>query len=113
MSPIIVRNSSIPKFASIFISVYAITLFPFIFIRDEGDERVIRHEMIHFWQYIETLIIGFLIIYSFDFIKGLIKYKNVQKAYERIRFEQEAYENDYHRYYKLNRKRWAWRKYKV
>lgn len=113
MNPIIIRNSIVPKLASIFINVYAITLFPFVFIRDEGDERVVRHETIHFWQYIETLIIGFLLIYSYDFLKGLIKYRDTQKAYERIRFEQEAYENDYHRYYKLNRKRWAWRKYKV
>jgi branched-subunit amino acid transport protein AzlD len=113
VGPIIIRNSIVPKLASIFISVYAITLFPFIFIRDKGDDRVIRHETIHFKQYLETLIIGFLIIYSFDFLKGLIKYKNVQTAYRQIRFEQEAYENDHHLYYQAARKRWAWRKYKV
>jgi len=42
-----------------FIRVYAITLFPFVFIRDEGNEITITHETIHHEQYKETLVVGF------------------------------------------------------
>jgi hypothetical protein len=94
-------------------SVYAITLFPFVFIRDEGNETTITHETIHFRQYIETLIIGFLLIYLFDYIHGLIKYRDSEKAYYQIRFEQEAYSNDLYDDYLEKRSFFAWLKYKV
>ena len=60
MKPIIIKNSRLPKMLSWFMEVGGITLFPFIFIRGEGDERLIRHETIHIKQYAETLVIGFL-----------------------------------------------------
>ena len=50
MIPIIIRNSRIPRLASIFINVHAITLWPFIIIRDEGDEKTINHEKIHYYN---------------------------------------------------------------
>ena len=37
--PIIVRNSKIPKMLSWFMDIAAITLFPFIFIKGEGDDK--------------------------------------------------------------------------
>jgi len=112
-NPIIVRNSKVPAICSWVIEVYAITLFPFVFVRDEGDPDTITHETIHFKQYLETFIIGFLLIYLFDYIAGLIKYKNTAQAYYQIRFEQEAYNNDFEEDYPSERARFSWLKYRV
>jgi hypothetical protein len=112
-NPIVVRNSKVPAFLSWVMKVHAITLFPFVFIRDEGSKIIIRHETIHFRQYVETLIIGFLLIYLFDFIIGLIKYREPYRAYYRIRFEQEAYKNDLYDDYLGKRKLFSWMKYKI
>ena len=111
--PIIVKNSKIPKMLSWVIDVYAITLWPFVFIRDEGNDRTINHETIHIKQYNELLVIGFLVLYLYDWVHGLIKYRDSQKAYYRIRFEQEAYENDQNILYVPSRKRFSWRNYSV
>lgn len=111
--PIVVTNSRVPKLLSWVINAYAITLWPFVFIRDEGNDRTINHETIHIKQYNELLIIGFLGLYLWDWLHGLVKYRNRQTAYYRIRFEQEAYENDKDVNYLVNRKSFAWRQYKV
>ena len=111
--PILVKNSKIPRALSWVIDVYAITLWPFVFIRDEGNDRTINHETIHIRQYNELFVIGFLFLYVFDWIHGLIKYKDKQKAYYKIRFEQEAYNNDNNMSYLEDRKKFAWRNYKV
>ena len=113
MKPIIIKNSRLPKMLSWFMEVGGITLFPFIFIRGEGDERLIRHETIHIKQYAETLVIGFLLIYVWDFLCGFAKYKNYDDAYRSIRFEREAYGNELDIHYLESRRFWAWAKYKV
>ena len=110
---IVITNSKIPKLMSVIINVYAITLWPFVFIRDEGNDVTINHETIHIKQYNELLVIGFLMIYFFDWLVGLIKYRNREKAYYRIRFEQEAYDNQADLNYIKNRKKFYWLKYKV
>lgn len=113
MNPIIVKNSKIPKLLSWVVDVWAITLWPFIFIRDEGSEDVIRHESIHIAQYNELFVVGFLAIYLWDFIHGLAKYKNRQVAYEMIRFEQEAYAFAEKGGYLEKRTRYKWREFSV
>ena len=113
MKGIIVYNSIVPKMFSWFISVYAITLFPFIFIKDDGNIQTENHESIHIAQYAELFVFGFLFLYAFDYAKGLIKYRNKTKAYLMIRFEQEAYEMDKDLNYLSNREKFAWRKYQV
>ncbi len=90
-----------------------ITLFPFIFIKGEGNERVIRHESIHIAQYAETLVLGFLFLYVIDFVHAFIKYKNYDDAYRSIRFEREAYANDHDENYLEMRQKFAWLKYKI
>ena len=112
MKPIIIKNSKIPKLLSWFISARAITLFPFIFIKDEGDDRLINHESIHIQQYRELFVIGFYLVYMWDFITGFIKFKNGREAYYSIRFEKEAYANDHNLKYLKDREKFAWRKYK-
>ena len=113
MKPIIVRNSIVPKLLSWIIDIRAITLFPFIFIKDNGDERLINHELIHITQQKETLVLGFYILYIWDYIIGLVKFKNFRDSYYSIRFEREAYNNDHDKYYLKYRKMFSWKNYKV
>lgn len=112
-NPIIIRNSKIPKLLSWVIDIHAITLFPFVFIRDEGNEATVRHETIHFRQYIELAVLGFFIVYLWDYVVGLIKYRDGKKAYSQIRLEQEAYMHHRKKNYLENRKHYAWLKYKA
>lgn len=117
MKPIFVENSKIPVWLSAFSpldEIYAITLFPFVFSREKMGEITRNHETIHFQQYIETMVIGFLILYIFDYFKGKIKYKDGEKAYLRTRAEQEAYTHGHDLEYLATRKRWEWlKKYEV
>ena len=88
--PIIVRNSKIPKMLSWFMDIAAITLFPFIFVKGEGDDKLIRHETIH-----------------------IAKYRNYDDAYRSIRFEREAYNNEHDKNYLEMREKFAWTKYSL
>ena len=108
--PWFIENSNIPVYLSLIspIEIGAITLGPFAVSRGEMSETTRNHETIHWQQYIDTGIIGFPILYFFYWLRGLIKYRDGGMAYMMIPFEQEAYENDDHAFYLLNRKRWNW-----
>ncbi len=114
--PFFIENSKIPVLLSYLapINIGAITLFFLVFSRGKMDKQLKRHETIHFQQMLETLVIGFLLLYLWDYAKGYIKYKDGARAYRRIRAEQEAYGNDSAAGYPQKRKRYQWiRKYKV
>lgn len=111
-TPIIVRNSRIPKMLSIVIDVYAITIWPFVFIRDNGNEITINHESIHIKQQEELWIIPFYVLYLFEWIKNLISDMNKRDAYLNISFEKEAYNNQKDFTYLQKRDRMAWKKYR-
>jgi hypothetical protein len=130
MKPIIVNNSKIPIFLSKFspIEIWAITIWPFILCRGVMSEGTVNHESIHIEQYNDLFVIGFLFIYYTDYLRGYIKYRNDisgsgphgkytsagEKAYFRIRAEQEAYEFDDDLDYISKRKKYEWlTKYKV
>ena len=114
MKPIIVRNSRIPALVSWFFPVAAITLWPFIFIRPGHDSaRLVNHEEIHIRQYNEMLVIGFLLVYIYDWIVGLVRYKSAYVAYKLIRFEQEAHEHDEDLDYLSGRERFSWKDYVI
>ena len=113
MKPIIVKNSIVPKLFSWLMKVGGVTIFPFIFVRGEGSDTLIRHESIHIKQYAELYVIGFLPVYLWDFVWGLIKHRSFNKAYRGSRFEQEAYGNQGNENYLEERKPFAWKKYKV
>ncbi len=118
MFPIIVKNSIIPKlFNCIGCQTYSIIIYPFIFIINENDlpvlynyDRVINHELIHYKQYNELLVIGFYFFYISNFFYNLIRYCDIYKAYQNILFEKEAYENDDNMEYLKNRKNFSWLK---
>ena len=91
----IIRNSRVPQLMSIVIDVYAITIWPFIFIRDEGDEKVITHEKIHLRQQVELGIVGFYILYAAFWLYYMYKLGDKRAAYYAIPFEREAYAGDF------------------
>tara|TARA_B100000427_G_C15401737_1_gene547962 strand:+ start:509 stop:790 length:282 start_codon:yes stop_codon:yes gene_type:complete len=93
--------------------VYAITLFPFIILSEPVDEYTMNHEMIHFEQQKELFVVGFYVLYAYDFIKGVIKYKNKETAYFMIRFEQEAYTYQNDLGYIVDRKKYSWKEFEV
>ena len=111
--PIIITSKLLTKLLSIVISVYAITLFPFIILSEEVDEYTMNHELIHFEQQKELFVVGFYALYVYDFLKGMIKYKNKDLAYFLIRFEQEAYNYQNDLGYIMDREKNAWKEYEV
>jgi hypothetical protein len=84
--------------------IEGITLFPFgIFIRAEiPDVITVNHEMIHWNQQKEMLVIPFYIWYL---VEALIH------GYAKISFETEAYKNQNNTNYLKTRKHYAWIKY--
>jgi len=111
MKPIIIQNSKIPVYLSLFINIGAITLFPFIISRDEMEDTTLRHEKIHIEQQRELLVIFFYILYIWYWLKGKVKGMTNSNAYMSIPFEQEAYRKMYSDDYLSKRKKYAWRKY--
>ncbi len=110
---IIIKNSKIPELLSIFISINAITLWPFIIFKGEVNDEVVRHERIHIMQQRELLVIFFYLLYVVFWIFNLVKYRNSYLAYANLPFEREAYANDHDEFYILNRKTFAWLNYIV
>ena len=113
MGPIIIKSKFFTKAVSWVVSVYAITLFPFIISSSDMDEFTMNHELIHYEQQKELYLIGFYVLYVYDYIKGVLKYQDKEQAYRNIRFEQEAYLNDNDLGYISKRKRNSWKKYSV
>ena len=111
MKPIIIQNSKIPVYLSIFISIGAITLFPFIISRDEMSDITINHEKIHIEQQRELLVVFFYILYVWYWLAGKVKGMNNDDAYMNIPFEREAYKQMYDENYLDNRKKHAWKSY--
>jgi hypothetical protein len=113
MKPILIISPWFTKLMSIVIDVYAITIFPFIISKEQMDAGTLNHETIHIHQQRELLVIPFYLLYAYFYLVGLIKFKDKQRAYFMIPFEQEAYANDQNLDYLKTRKSYAWRRYKV
>jgi len=107
----IIRNSKIPQAVSWFFPVAAITLYPFVFVRGEGSEKMINHEKIHLAQQKELWIVGFYILYLLDWALNLAKGMTKKEAYRNIIFEKEAYDNDDNLAYLQTRTPMSWRKH--
>ena len=114
--PIFVENSRIPVLLSYLapIQIWAITLFFIVFCKGSLQEVIKRHETIHFQQMLETGVVGFVVLYLWDYLHGYVKYRDGATAYRMIRAEQEAYDNDHDENYLATRPRFSWIKtYKV
>lgn len=115
MKPLIREHSRIPVWLSHLapIEIYAIVLWPWILCRGELGETTRRHELIHWHQYRELWVVGFLLLYLWDYLRGLARYRSGEQAYHRIRFEQEAYGRQDQADYLEVRPRMEWRKFIV
>ena len=104
------ENSKVPVFLSYFtpITIGAITIGPLVFSRGEMSEVTKNHETIHWQQYIETGIIGFIFLYYLFYAINFIRYRDGELAYYMIPFEKEAYDNDNNLEYLETRKRYSW-----
>tara|TARA_R110001599_G_scaffold189313_1_gene384071 strand:- start:124 stop:468 length:345 start_codon:yes stop_codon:yes gene_type:complete len=111
--PITIVAPRFLKTISWVIDICAITLYPFIISREEMSEDVFNHESIHIAQQKELLVVFFYLLYGWDYLRGLIKFRDKELAYYKIRFEQEAYAQMLNKNYLENRKPYSWRKYKV
>ena len=113
MKPITIVSPRFTKLVSVVIDVYAITLFPFIISKEPMGPETLNHETIHIKQQAELLVVFFYLLYVAYYFIGLVKYRDKQKAYYMIPFEQEAYEYDNQLDYLETRKPYSWTKYKV
>ena len=112
MIPIIIISDFICELFSVFIRVGGITLYPFIVLRKEWNNKTtINHEKIHIEQQKELLVIFFYILYVYYWLKGKIKGLSNHEAYMAIPFEKEAYENEDDFNYLKSRKKWNWIKF--
>ena len=104
------ENSKVPVILSYLapIDIGAITIGPFVFSRGTMSDVTKNHEAIHWQQYIDCGIIGFVILYYLFYAINLIRYRDGQTAYYMIPFEKEAYDNDSNLDYLDTRKRFAW-----
>lgn len=92
----------------------AITIFPFIFLRNQRfrqDAILLNHERIHLRQALELLIVPFYTWYVLEFLFHWIRLRSFHRAYLAISFEREAYQNDHNLAYLKTRRFWAFRKY--
>ena len=95
----------------------AVNLFGILFVRkdckDQVDDRMIRHESIHFEQMKEMLWIFFYLWYGIEYlvITFACTYNDQNGHYHEVSFEEEAYNNDMDENYLKDRKHYAWFKY--
>jgi hypothetical protein len=114
--PLFVENSLVPKTLSKIapINISAITIGFVVFCAGVPSESTRRHETIHFQQFLETLFVGFLLIYAWDYVRLLCKGRSGKEAYLLLRAEREAYHHDCDPDYLAKRKRYEWiTKYKI
>ena len=96
---------------SIFITVHAIALYPYIIARDRLSITTYNHEKIHLVQQRELWVVGFYLLYVWYWLKARLKGLNGSDAYYAIPFEKEAYENQSNFKYLNDRKAHSWKNY--
>ena len=86
-----VRTSIIPK------GYCAMAIWPFLLISKKHHLTInlLKHELTHFKQELELLIIPFFLWYGVEYLIKLIYYRNHINAYRAISFEREAVQNEY------------------
>lgn len=114
MFPIFFENSRVPKWIGKVapIEPYAVCFFVFIWSIGPIDDRLRRHELIHWKQQLECLFVGQWILYALFWVVLFFRFRfDGGLAYYRLPFEIEAYENDGNVDYLSSRPRFAWVKY--
>jgi len=99
----------------------ALTIGPFIFVKKgtKLSKKDLNHEAIHWEQYKELLIIGFLVLYALEyivrflfpcFITNTTGRRYSDRVYYSLSFEKEAYMYEDNYSYIENRKHFNWLK---
>jgi hypothetical protein len=86
----------------------AMTIGPIVLCKPGIPDSTRNHEIIHHQQNIETLYVGMLVIYVYDYLKGLWNGKSSYDSYMETRAEIEAYEHEEDMEYLSKRKRYEW-----
>lgn len=92
----------------------AMAIYPFMLFKSRNqidNPLLINHEMIHFRQQLELLILPFYLLYLIFYLINLAKSGNHDQAYRQSCFEQEAYANEQNFNYLKVRKSYAWLKF--
>ncbi|MCX6823352.1 MAG: hypothetical protein NTX91_05205 [candidate division SR1 bacterium] len=75
----------------------AIVLYPYILIglspEETKEQGLLAHEWIHIQQIRRQGIFIFYVMYIYEWLINLWKYRNTEKAYKNISYEKEAYDN--------------------
>ena len=113
--PIYYEDHWFPVFLTKFapIEVWAVSFGIWVWCRGKLSPGTKRHETIHFLQQKELFFVGQWVLYGLFWLIGRIKYGDGRKAYYQNPFEQEAYDNDNDSEYLTNRKKFAWKHYKI
>ena len=113
--PVFFENSKLPVWLSKLapIDVWAFSSGFWVWCRGELSERTKQHETIHYRQQLELLFVGQWVLYGLFYLIGFLRYRDGEKAYFQIPFEQEAYENEKVENYLDNREAYAWRHYSI
>ena len=112
MKEFIIVSPRFCKAVSIFIDVYAITLFPFIVSKEKMSDITLNHERIHLKQQKELWLLGFYVLYGLYWLKNRVSGMSSSEAYFNIPFEKEAYENQKDMSYLMSRKSQSWLNYR-
>lgn len=98
-----------------FVPYSAMAVYPFILVKKEAMKQnaiLIHHEKIHHRQQLELLIVPFYLLYLFNYLFNLLRYRNHYKAYREIIFEREAFQMDNDLDYLSRRKMFAFVKFR-
>ncbi|RAV30486.1 hypothetical protein [Sinomicrobium soli] len=91
-----------------------LTLWPVIFLKTpelRNDPVLVNHEKIHLRQQAELLVLPFYVLYGLEWLYGLLKYRDIHRAYRQISFEREAYTNEQNPNYLKTRDSWRFTYY--
>ena len=91
----------------------AMNLLGFLWVRSIEDlsDNILRHEAIHTLQLRELWYLPYYIWYGLEFVIRLLKYRNWDKAYRNICFEQEAYANSKNLNFRTEKEKFSFLKY--
>lgn len=111
--PIVYEHSRVPGWVSKVapLDAWAVSIGPFIFCKEEIDERTLTHETIHYRQQRELLFVFQWLLYGLFFLVGLVRWGDAYKAYRNNPFEHEAYDCQHRDDYLDERPWFAWVRY--
>ena len=91
-----------------------LSLWPFIILKEDRlkeDVVLLNHERIHLRQQLELLVLPFYLLYVTEWLIRCCIYRDAYEAYQRLSFEQEAYEHEKDLDYLTRRKAFSFFKY--